>query len=60
VHIVANVVSHPLFLYKVSRISTGKGAADTVLAAVLTYAVAKLSWILLESPMQRRGHAFKY
>jgi len=60
VHIVVNVVSHALFLHKVPRISTGKGAAVTFLAAALTYAVAKLSWILLESPMQRRGHAFKY
>jgi peptidoglycan/LPS O-acetylase OafA/YrhL len=61
IHIVVNVVLHAVLLHKVPRISTGKGAAVTVLAAFVTYGVAKMSWLLLEAPLQRRGHAkFKY
>ncbi len=60
IHIVVNVVLHALLLRKSPRISTGKGALVTVFAAFLTYGVARVSWILLEAPMQRRGHAFKY
>ena len=60
IHIVVNVVLHALLLHKAPRISTGKGAAVTVLAAFVTYGVAKLSWILFEGPLQRRGHAFRY
>jgi peptidoglycan/LPS O-acetylase OafA/YrhL len=56
-----NVVLHAVLLHKVPRISTGKGAAVTVLAAFVTYGVAKMSWLLLEAPLQRRGHTkFKY
>jgi peptidoglycan/LPS O-acetylase OafA/YrhL len=61
IHIVVNVVLHAVLLHKVPRISTGKGAAVTVFAAFVTYGVAKMSWLLLETPLQRRGHAkFKY
>ena len=60
IHIVVNVVLHALLLRKSPRISTGKGALVTVFAVFVTYGVAKISWILLEAPMQRRGHAFKY
>ena len=34
--------------------------AVLLLAAVLTYAIAKLSWILFERPLQRLGHAYRY
>ena len=27
---------------------------------LVTYSVAKLSWIYFEGPLQRRGHAFRY
>jgi len=60
IHIVVNVVLHALLLHKGPRISTVKGALVTVIAAFVTYGLARVSWILLEAPMQRRGHAFKY
>lgn len=60
IHIVVNVGLHAVLLRKAPSISTGKGAIVTVLAAFVTYGAAKLSWILFEGPLQRRGHAFKY
>jgi peptidoglycan/LPS O-acetylase OafA/YrhL len=60
IHIVVNVVLHALVLHKAPRISTAKGAMVTILAAFATYAAAKVSWIIFEAPLQRRGHAFKY
>ncbi len=35
-------------------------AGVTFLAALITYAIAKLSWKFLEEPLLRRGHAFRY
>ena len=60
IHIVVNVVLHAVLLHKGPRISTAKGAAVTLLAGFVTYGVAKISWLLFEGPLQRRGHAFKY
>jgi peptidoglycan/LPS O-acetylase OafA/YrhL len=60
IHIVVNVVLHALLLHKGPRISTGKGVMVTVIAGFATYLVAKISWLLFEGPLQRRGHAFKY
>jgi len=60
IHIVVNVVLHALLLHKGPRISTGKGAIVTVFAGFVTYSIAKVSWLLFEGPLQRRGHAFKY
>ena len=60
IHIAANVVVHALLLRRAPSISTGRGVVVTVLAAFVTYGVAKMSWVLFEGPLQRRGHAFKY
>lgn len=60
IHIAVNVALHALLLRKAPSISTGRGAIVTVLAALTTYGIAKLSWILLEGPLQRYGHTFKY
>ena len=60
IHIVVNVVLHALVLHKAPRISTTKGAIVTVLAGLLSFAIAKMSLFVFEGPLQRRGHAFKY
>jgi len=60
IHIVVNVVCHALLLHSSPKITTVKGATVTVLAAFLTYGIAKCSWIMLENPLLRRGHSFKY
>ena len=60
IHIVVNVTLHALLLRSSPKISTSKGAAVTILAVFVTYALAKGSWLVLEAPLQRRGHTFKY
>lgn len=60
IHIVVNVVLHAVLLHKAPRISTARGALVTVLAVFVTFVLAKLSWWLVEAPLLRRGHNFKY
>jgi len=60
IHIVVNVVLHAVLLHRAPHFSNWRGALVTVLAAGVTFAGAKLSWICFESPLQRRGHAYKY
>jgi peptidoglycan/LPS O-acetylase OafA/YrhL len=60
IHLVCNVGLHAVILHRSPRISTLSGASVTLLAVVMTYGIAKLSWIYFEGPLQRRGHAFKY
>jgi peptidoglycan/LPS O-acetylase OafA/YrhL len=60
IHLVANVSFHAVLLHHSPRISTVSGVLVTLLALLVTYSVAKLSWIFFEGPLQRRGHAFKY
>ena len=50
-HLVVNVVCHRLLLHADPEISTAKGAAVTILAAAVTYGVAKISWICFERPL---------
>jgi peptidoglycan/LPS O-acetylase OafA/YrhL len=35
-------------------------AGATLLAALLAYGLAKLSWKFFEQPLLRRGHAYKF
>jgi peptidoglycan/LPS O-acetylase OafA/YrhL len=60
VHMPINQFSHLLLLHR-SRpaIEDWKGVAVTILAAALSLVVARLSWIYIESPLIRRGHAFQ-
>jgi peptidoglycan/LPS O-acetylase OafA/YrhL len=60
IHVVANVGLHAVILHHAPRISTVSGALVTLLAVLVTYLVAKLSWVYFEGPLQRMGHAFKY
>jgi peptidoglycan/LPS O-acetylase OafA/YrhL len=60
IHIAVNVGLHAVLLRASPRIATPRGATVTVLAAFLTYGIAKLSWISYENPLLRRGRTFKY
>jgi peptidoglycan/LPS O-acetylase OafA/YrhL len=60
IHLVVNVGCHAVLLHKSPQISTPRGAAVTIVAAGVTYLAAKISWLLVENPSLRRGHAFKY
>ncbi|HXT27286.1 MAG TPA: acyltransferase [Candidatus Eisenbacteria bacterium] len=60
IHLVVNVSLHALLLRQPPRISTLSGILITLLALLIAYAIAKLSWIYFEGPLHRRGQAFKY
>jgi peptidoglycan/LPS O-acetylase OafA/YrhL len=60
IHLVVNLLCHTILLHSRPKISTGKGLAVSILAGFLTYGLAKLSWMFLENPLLRRGHAYKY
>jgi len=60
IHLVLIVSLHAVILHHPPRISTIPGAAVTLLAVCLAYAIAKLSWTFFEGPLQRYGHTFKY
>jgi peptidoglycan/LPS O-acetylase OafA/YrhL len=60
VHLVVNVTLHALLLHHSPQISSFSGALVTLLAVVIAYGIAKLSWLYFEGPLQRRGHAFRY
>jgi len=60
VHLVVNVTLHALLLHHSPQISTLRGSLVTVLAVVIAYCIAKLSWAYFEGPLQRCGHPFRY
>jgi peptidoglycan/LPS O-acetylase OafA/YrhL len=60
IHLVVNVVCHAVLLHAPPRISNARAAAVTIFAAFLTYGLAKLSWIFVENPPLRYGHASRY
>ena len=60
IHVIVNVCLHAVIFHRAPRISTPSAALVTILAIRITYAIAKLSWIYFEEPMQRRGHVYKY
>lgn len=60
IHGAVDAVCHGVLLKSPPRVSTPRGAAVTLLAAVLTYVIARLSWQFFERPLLERGHRFKY
>jgi len=49
-----------LLLHSKPQIQTWRGIAVTLFAAIITYAVASFSWLVLEKPLIRRGHTYLY
>jgi len=60
IHSAVNDICHFGFSSPMNGISTFSSLAATVVAAGLTWSVAKLSWRYLESPMIRLGHRYRY
>ena len=60
IHTAVYFFCHQLILGALPSVTDVPVAAVTLLAAVLTYAIAKLSWKYFEQPQIRRGHAFQY
>lgn len=59
-HDTFNQVAHRLLLHTVPQLHDIRGAAVSLLALLLTFAVAALSWRFFEKPLIRRGHSYNY
>lgn len=60
IHLVVDVFCHAILLHDTPRFSNGKAISVSLFAGFLTYGIAKLSWIVFERPLLRRGHSFTY
>jgi peptidoglycan/LPS O-acetylase OafA/YrhL len=60
IHVAVNVMCHAMLLRDTPRVSTPKGLAVSLLAALVTCALARASWTLLENPLLRSGHRYRY
>ena len=60
IHQAVNLFTHFLLLRSTPQIQSWPGVLTTMLAGMLTYAIAKVSWIMFENPLLRFGHRFRY
>jgi peptidoglycan/LPS O-acetylase OafA/YrhL len=51
---------HWAFFHSLPHINDWRGLGTTILAAILTWILARASWRYLERPLIDRGHAFTY
>lgn len=59
-HDAFNQLAHRMLLHAEPQIYNVKGVGVTLLALVVTLAVANLSWRYFEKPLIRRGHSYSY
>ena len=60
IHTTVFLFCHQILLHTLPVVTDERAAAVTFLAALITYAIAKLSWKFLEKPLLRRGHLYRY
>ena len=60
IHLAFNHLAHLVLLHAPPQINNAAGVGVTLLALLLTLAVAALSWRYFEKPLIRRGHAYCY
>ncbi len=60
IHLVVDLFCHAILLHTRPRIVTLAGAGVSVLAAIITYGIAVVSWRIFEGPLVRIGHGFVY
>jgi len=60
IHLAIDRLAHSLVFHTEPQIYNLKGVGVTLLALVLTLALASLSWRYFEKPLIRRGHSFAY
>jgi peptidoglycan/LPS O-acetylase OafA/YrhL len=60
IHWVVDLFFHSVLLHARPQIVTLPGAGISLLAAIATYTLAVVSWEILEGPLVRIGHRFKY
>jgi peptidoglycan/LPS O-acetylase OafA/YrhL len=60
VHPAVFLFCHRILLHSLPAVTDESAGAVSIFAALITYAVAKLSWKFVEEPLVSRGHAYKY
>jgi peptidoglycan/LPS O-acetylase OafA/YrhL len=60
IHLTINYLAHQILLRAPPQVYNEAGLGVTLLSAVLTLAVASLSWRYFEKPLIRRGHTYLY
>ena len=60
IHLVVNDVLHAFLRHSPPATTNARAVLVTFAAAFTTYAAAWLSWHVIEHPLVRRGHAYKY
>ena len=60
IHAAVFLFCHRLLLHALPVVTDVRAAAVTFLAAIVTFAIAKLSWKFLEQPLLQLGHGFHY
>ena len=60
IHLGILYLAHAIILHARPRIYDLPGLAVTTLALLLSYTLAKLSWVYFEQPLVRRGHSYRY
>ena len=60
VHPAVFLFCHRILLHSLPAVTDERAAAVSIFAALITYAIAKLSWKFFEEPLVTRGHAYKY
>lgn len=60
VHLAVFLLCHQLLSHGLPTITNARTGTVSLLAAAISYVIAKLSWRFIENPMLQRGHAFKY
>jgi peptidoglycan/LPS O-acetylase OafA/YrhL len=60
IHLVVNVICHSFLRHAPPATTDWRGALVTIFAAFATYAIAWISWKVLEGPLLKIGHSFKY
>ena len=60
IHLAVNVLAHQILLHAPPQVYNLAGLGVTLLATVLTLAVAAVSWRFFEKPLIQLGHAYLY
>jgi peptidoglycan/LPS O-acetylase OafA/YrhL len=60
IHLAVNFLCHAALAGSIRGTSTWPAFAATIVAAGMTWSIAKISWRFFEYPILRRAHAFRY
>jgi peptidoglycan/LPS O-acetylase OafA/YrhL len=60
IHVFVDFLCHKAVFHQLPRFDSYGTAFVSLAAAVLSYAVALVSWRFFEQPLLRRAHAYKY